>query len=438
MGKVGDSPLPKPLARDLARLAEMERPDPHRPGRLATFEPPEVSARLTRRGIRHLVRAHVRTIHQDFGALMVGKEEPWELGSRERFVLTTLANQAAVALENARLRREIEEGAQRLRALIQASPLAIIARDRDANIQMWNPAAAKMFGWTEEEVLGGGLYPLVPEDRRKEFQENLGRSQRGEALSGLETRRQKKDGTPIEVGIWTAPLHDGGAMVLIADITERKRAEEALRELAVVEERNRIARDIHDSLAQEFMAIIWQLNAAERSLQNGKEETLQYMERVRGLARKGIQEARRSVWDLRAGPLGGHTIEEALKQEVEKMGGGSDIRLHFNASGEQRPLPSGVEAALLRICQESLANVMKYARASKVTVDLAYGESEARLTVKDNGTGFDPDMPRPRKKGGGGFGLISMRERARLLGGELRVESKPDRGTVIKATLPLK
>ena len=194
-------------------------------------------AGLTRRGIRHLARVQVHTIHHDFGALMVGKEEPWELGSREQFVLTTLANQAAVALENARLRREIEEGVERLQALIQASPLAIIARDRDANIQMWNPASERMFGWTEEEVLGG-RYPLVPEDRRKEFHESLERSQRGEALTGIETRRLRKDGALIDAAIWTAPLHDGGAMVIIADITARKRVEEALVDMASFAEMN--------------------------------------------------------------------------------------------------------------------------------------------------------------------------------------------------------
>ena len=92
-------------------------------------------------------------------------------------------------------------------------------------------------------------------------------------------------------------------------------------------------------------------------------------------------------------------------------------RISFSVVGEERVLPSGVEAAILRICQEALTNILKYAKATQVAVALAYDDSNVRLTVHDNGIGFDPDMPKQQGRGGGGFGLITMRERARLLGG---------------------
>ena len=100
------------------------------------------------------MRLDVRSTHQELGVLLVGKEDAWELDSREHFVLSTLANETVLALENVRLRREAVEQAQTLRTLIQASPLPIIARDRDAKVQIWNPAAERIFGWSEQEVLG--------------------------------------------------------------------------------------------------------------------------------------------------------------------------------------------------------------------------------------------------------------------------------------------
>ena len=99
-------------------------------------------------------------------------------------------------------------------------------------------------------------------------------------------------------------------------------------------------------------------------------------------------------------------------------------------------MPGGVEAAVLRICQEALDNVLKHANASRVTVTLAYGKTEVELTVRDNGIGFDPKIPSQWDKDKGGFGLISMRERAQLLGGELTVKSSLGRGTSVVAVIP--
>ena len=342
--------------------------------------------------------------------------------------------------ERRRVEEALRESNQTLEALIQASPLSILAVDRKANIQMWNPAAERTFGWSEQELLGQP-YPLVPEDRQDEFRVNLERTVRGEALAGVETRRQRKDGTSIDVGIWTGPLNDGGAMVVIADITKRKQAQETLlqqmQELAVLDERNRLAREIHDSLAQGFTAIIWQANAAERTVEAGGKQASQALERVRDLARDGLAETRRSVWDLRAGPLGGRTLAEVLRQEMEKVTTGGDIQTSFDLSGEERVLAPGLEGALLRICQESLANILKHANATQVSVSLAFDDSQVRLAVKDNGVGFDPETPRTRDKDSGGFGLINMRERARLLGGELIAQSEPGQGTLVEAILPL-
>ena len=288
----------------------------------------------------------------------------------------------------------------------------------------------------------GRPHPLVPADKQDEFRANLERSRGGEALAGLETQRQNKDGTLIDVSIWTGPLVDGGAIVIVADITDRKQAQEVLlqqmQELAVLDERNRLAREIHDSLAQGFTAIIWQVNAALATVEAGGKQASQALQPVRDLARDGLAETRRSVWDLRAGPLGSRTLGEVLEQETEKINKGGDIQTSFALSGEERALPPGIEAAFLRICQESLANVLKHASATQVTVTLAFDDSQIRLAIRDDGVGFDPSAPRTRDRESGGFGLINMRERARLLGGELTAQSEPGQGTLVEAVLPLK
>ena len=143
------------------------------------------------------------------------------------------------------------------------------------------------------------------------------------------------------------------------------------------------------------------------------------------------------MWDLRAGPLEGRTLSEALQEETERVTDGGDIETSFVVSGAERVLPAGAEAALLRICQESLANMLKHASASQAIVTLTFDDSQIRLAVQDNGIGFDSELPIRRDRDSGGFGLINMRERARLLGGELMVHSEPGQGTIVEATLSL-
>ena len=176
---------------------------------------------------------------------------------------------------------------------------------------------------------------------------------------------------------------------------------------------------------------------AERVVEIGGEQALQYLGRVRELARESLQEARRSVWDLQAGPLEGRTLAEALRRETETAVSGREIQASFVVCGYERVLPSGIEAALLRICQEALTNTLKYANATEVAVTLTFKDSQIQLAVQDNGVGFDVEIPGTRSEDSGGFGLINMRERVRLLGGEFAVHSAPDQGTVVEATLSI-
>ena len=194
-----------------------------------------------------------------------------------------------------------------------------------------------------------------------------------------------------------------------------------------------MAREIHDTLAQGFTGIVLQLEAAEQPLNEDVGKAQEHLDRGRSLARQSLNEARRSVWALRPQPLEQLPLAEAIAQEVAKFIQSSGIKTNFDISGERHPLSYDIEAALLRICQESLTNVRKHARASKVDINLVFEKSVVRLSIQDNGIGFDTKAPIE-----GAFELIGMRERARLLGGMLVVQSEKGKGTVVEIEVPIK
>jgi nitrate/nitrite-specific signal transduction histidine kinase len=208
------------------------------------------------------------------------------------------------------------------------------------------------------------------------------------------------------------------------------------RQIAVMEERNRMAREIHDTLAQGFSGIILQLEAAEQALSEDTSEAERHLNQARSLARKSLAEARRSVWNLRPQALEQLPLVEAIKQELDKFSQSVEVNARFNISGVKRDLPPELEAGLLRICQESLTNVRKHAKATEVEINLKFDESEVELSVSDDGVGFRPRASSSGEKKRGTFGLISMRERARGLGGTFEVQSRRGKGTLVKVVIP--
>jgi two-component system NarL family sensor kinase len=227
-------------------------------------------------------------------------------------------------------------------------------------------------------------------------------------------------------------LYIVGDMLGIA--VERARLFAASEELGATRERNRLAREIHDTLAQGLSAIALQLEAADALLDTdaGSAQAQEAVRRALGLARANLDEARRSVLDLRAAPLEGRTLADALARLVESVDGTDGLRAAFKAAGAARPLPAAVEAGLYRVAQEAIANVQRHARATRLVVKLLATPERIDLLVYDDGAGFDPERPPA-----GHFGLAGMAERVRLLGGDLRIESAPGRGTRVHASVPL-
>ncbi len=213
---------------------------------------------------------------------------------------------------------------------------------------------------------------------------------------------------------------------------ENARLYEQARTLAVAEERNRMAREIHDTLAQGFTGILLQLQVAESLLDGEEPDARARLQRAQELARSSLREARRSVWNLRPSTLQGRTLPEALGDYLTEWRGQTGIGTKLVLRGEARPLAPGTEETLLRVAQESLNNAYKHARAAHVEVTLTIAPGKVTLRVCDDGIGIG-EVARPSD--GGGFGLVSMRERAGRLGGTLEIESSPGQGTCVQVVV---
>jgi len=205
------------------------------------------------------------------------------------------------------------------------------------------------------------------------------------------------------------------------------------REAGVRDERGRMAREIHDTLAQGLTGIVTQLQAAEQAASRSPDGSLgwrRHVDAATRLARESLVEARRSVDALRPEPLDGCRLSEAVAGVAERWSALNGIPAQVTTTGAARPIEPEAEFALLRAAQEALANVARHARASRVGLTISYMESEVALDVRDDGIGFDPAVPDR------GFGLVAMRQRIADLSGTLQVESEPGGGTAISACVP--
>jgi len=201
------------------------------------------------------------------------------------------------------------------------------------------------------------------------------------------------------------------------------------REAGVLDERQRMAREIHDTLAQGLTGIITQLQAAEQA-SDDPARWRRHFEAATRLARESLSEARRSVDALRPEPLETSRLPAALADVAGRWSALHGITVQVTTTGTARPMPAEAEVVLLRTAQEGLANVARHAQATNAWVTLSYMEQEVALDVRDDGKGFEPAQA-------DGFGLVAMRQRVEGLSGTLQVESEPGAGTAISACVPV-
>jgi signal transduction histidine kinase len=196
---------------------------------------------------------------------------------------------------------------------------------------------------------------------------------------------------------------------------------------AVLEERNRIARELHDTLEQELVGITMQLDLAVDCFRQAPPVAFRALDTARKMSRHGMMEARRSVWDLRCDLLEQGDLPSALGQIVSPLAPGDGDRIDVEVSGTPIRLPGKIEMNILRIGQEAVANAIKHGHASQVQIELHYSPEKVILKVSDDGRGFIPDQA----NSSGHFGMLDMRERAECLGSHLQIVSAPGRGTHI-------
>jgi signal transduction histidine kinase len=202
---------------------------------------------------------------------------------------------------------------------------------------------------------------------------------------------------------------------------------------AVWNERNRMAREMHDTLAQGLGAISVHLELVKHQLP-ADSPARKSLEEVRQLARENLADARKSIWNLRSQVLENGDLATALGGVLHSLTGGTGVKSTLRVCGRPRRLAPVTENNLLRIGQEAITNAARHARAQRLEVALEFEERQVRLSVQDDGQGFNPADPPPSE---GGFGLVGMRERTEHLHGDFRLESAPAKGTKVQVTLAL-
>lgn len=351
--------------------------------------------------------------------------------------------------------------------IISTTSEAILSRRADGTITTWNPAAARLFGYTPEEAIGRNVSMLYPHAATADHIDLAVRAANGEAIVNFHTRRRRKDGREVDVEVTISPIrrHDGsvaGTSAIYSDITERKRMEadmhrllheqqradalvresrDRLRELSSAlqtireEEKTRIARELHDELGQALTALKMDTAAleAELNLDPAQDALRKRTEGMKQLIDATVTSVRRIAADLRPVMLDNLGLAPTLEWLAKEFSGRSGIRIDLDIPDEDMGMNGDAATAIFRIVQEALTNVSRHAGADWVGIEVRRRSGNVVVRISDNGKGFTEADTRKERS----FGLLGMRERAYVLGGELTVSSPAQKGTQIEVVIPI-
>lgn len=356
---------------------------------------------------------------------------------------------------------------QVLASIVEGSDDAIISKDLNGIIASWNKGAQRIFGYQAEEVIGKPVSILIPDDRQNEEPEIIKRIMNGERIDHYDTLRQRKDGSLVNISLTISPIRNAQGIVIGAskigrDITERKRAEEDLRQLALLlearvaertqlledqtvrlrqlavelteveqQERRRLAEVLHDHLQQYLVAAKMRLELVERKSididKTGLQEARSYIDQA-------VDASRQLTAELRPPVLYEGGLTAGLRYLSKKMEDQHKLHVNLSVSGDIEPGSDLIKVMIYQCVQELLFNAVKYAGVKECFVIVARLEHTIQVKVADKGHGFDVATLGINNKGS--FGLFSIRERVKSLGGDLVIESAPHQGATFTITVP--
>lgn len=326
------------------------------------------------------------------------------------------------------LERQVRAQTHQLTSLAAASADAIISLDHNSRITSWNQGAQRMFGYIESEITGQPLSKLLLDTTVLEE-----RLQRLGVVQNFETTAVAQDGHKVTVDLTQTRMQADTAdvpvsLLIMRDITTRRE-----REAILEEERARIARDLHDGVAQTLYFLALKADMAQEQIAQNPQDVAAELKEIGRESRRVIREVRRTIFALQPLDWSQGEFLPALRDFVERFAEQVGWQISFDVD-EPLTLPPRMEPTIFRIIQESLNNVAKHSPATHVQVQLSHIDNSPRLslTIKDDGQGFDL-----AKITNSGFGLGQMRRRVETLGGDFSIESHGGRGTTVRAYLPL-
>jgi len=413
--------------------------------------PPEISKMRiqTQLVVPMIIRDQIR------GVLCVAMRRPRQFAIEDIELLTGVGAQIATAIENARLYEKERLVAQQLavsernyRQLFENANDAIWVHDLQGNITAANEAAAKLVGYdiiemgkmNVREFLSDESLNIASQIRHKLLDQEAVEQPYEQSLI-------RKDGTKAILKLTTSLVTENGKPIgfqhIARDVTEERRMQDSLRYyLSHVtkvqeEERKRIARELHDDTSQALYALSRQVDNFARNNSRQAPNTTAFLKELQEQLNKTLQGIRRFTQELRPSMLDDLGLLATLRWQVSDLEKQSGVEVRLTVIGIERRFSAEMELTIFRIVQEALRNVEKHAQASKVEVKIEFCEGKTKISIGDNGKGFDSgrslaDLPREGK-----LGIAGMEERVRLLNGNMRIESKPDKGTKVMIEVPI-
>lgn len=370
-------------------------------------------------------------------------------------LLTAIGGRVGVVLENARLyehqrgvAEQLRVSEERYRELFESAHDAIWLHDVDGNIVAANRSLLTLTGYSMEELLKKRAGDMVAECNQDAATGAEGPVSRMKAMGRIsEVMLTKKDSSEVAVQLSTNPLYKDNQIVafqhIARDITEEKQMRDNLSfylgevTKAQEEERNRIARELHDDTIQALVVLSRQLDDIASNNEGFSENVMVDLENLRQQANNIIQGLRRLSQDLRPPILDRLGLWPALEWLASDVSQYSGIEVRPHLLGAERRLPKESELMLFRIAQEALRNMWRHSKATGADLLLEFDVGRIRITIKDNGIGFDLPSSVSELTRSGKLGLAGMRERALLLGGDMKIESGLGKGTTITVEVPL-